>query len=356
MTMKERKMAGVVLESHGGPDKLLFKKTVNVPEIKSNEVLINVEYCGINHLDIWLRKGGTGDKLTLPRIPGSDVVGRVTQIGTEVKYLQKGDYVVLYPGKGCGTCQSCINGSETLCRHFQILGYHIDGGYAEYVVTEEKRAIKISNQLTKQWAGVPVAYVTAWNALVTKGKLTANDTVVIWGASGGLGYAALSIAKGIGAKVIGIVGEQNKIDFLKKSGFESFEFITRDEDVPKKIRELTKKSGADLVLDHVGRKTFSSSLKMLSRGGRLAFCGVTTGPITEIDLRLIFGKQITITGSWMGDLKDFVEVVEFLQRKNLFPYIDKVFSIVDVKTAHEFMEKGRYIGKLILENPSFQKN
>lgn len=353
--MGELKMAGIVLESHGGPEKLLFKKDVDVPKLKPDEVLVNVEYCGMNHLDIWLRKGGTGDKITLPRIPGSDVVGRVAETGSEVKYVQKGDYVVLYPGKGCGACPSCINGRETLCRQFQILGYNIDGGYAEYVVSEEKRAVKIPDQFTKQWAGVPVAYVTAWNALVTKGKLTANDTVVIWGASGGLGYAALSIAKGIGANAIGIVGDESKIKFLKKNGFDRFDFITRDGDVPRKVRELTGRAGADIVLDHVGRKTFSSSLQMLARGGRLAFCGVTTGPFTEVDLRLIFGKQITITGSWMGDLKDFLEVVTFLRKKHLFPHIDKEFSVADAKVAQGFMEQGQYIGKLVLENPFFEK-
>ena len=258
-------MKGIVLEEHGGLDQLLYKENLKLKPLKDDEVRVQVKYCGLNHLDIWLRKGGTGDRLSLPRIPGSDVVGIVVEAGRDVFNVALGDCVVLYPGKGCGQCQPCSKGRETLCKRFEVLGYNNDGGYSEYVNIQGKRAVKITENQLEAWAGVPVAYVTAWNALVTKGKMTAKDTVVIWGASGGLGYAALSIAKAFGAKVIGIVGQEEKIDFLKKKGFEDVEFIIRDSEVGKRVRELTNREGADLVLDHVGRKTFNESLRMLAR-------------------------------------------------------------------------------------------
>lgn len=350
MSDQLKKMAGIILENHGGPENLQLRRDLPVPVLKPHEVLIKVQYCGLNHLDLWLRKGGTGDKLTLPRIPGSDVVGTVVAKGDKVQHMAEGDAVVLYPGKGCGLCKPCIQGRETLCRQFAILGYHLDGGYSEYVVTEAKRAYKITRGELRQWAGVPVAYVTAWNALVTKGRLSPNDTVVIWGASGGLGYAALSIAKGFGARIIGIVGNEHKREFLKNNGFQDVEFVVRNGEVDQQVRELTGKKGADLVLDHVGRATFSASLHMLARGGHLSFCGVTTGPLTEVDLRLIFGKQITITGTWMGDLQDFADVVQFLNQKGLFPHVDREFAVTEVAEAHRYMEQGNYVGKLILKN------
>ncbi|MBS4210296.1 zinc-binding dehydrogenase [Bacillus sp. FJAT-50079] len=342
-------MNGIVLEEHGDVEQLLYKEDIPLPKLRNDEIRVQVKYCGLNHLDIWLRKGGTGDRLQLPRISGSDVVGVVTELGEEVDGLSIDDPVVLYPGKGCGQCVACSEGRETLCRHFEVLGYNNDGGYCEYVQIQGKRAVKITDEELESWAGVPIAYVTAWNALVTKGKMTAKDTVVIWGASGGLGYAALSIAQSFGAKVIGIVSSKEKISFLKEKGFEQVKFIVRDENIGKNIRDLTNKEGADLVLDHVGRQTFNESLKMLKRGGRLAFCGVTTGPIAEIDLRLIFGKQITITGSWMGDLHDFHEVVQFLLRTKAFPHIDHVFPLKKVKEAQFALEKGEHIGKIILQ-------
>ncbi len=342
-------MKGVILEEHGELDQLLYKENLRINDIKDDEIRVQVKYCGLNHLDVWLRKGGTGDRLSLPRIPGSDVVGVVAEKGRDVTNVTAGDTVVLYPGKGCGQCDACSKGRETLCKRFEVLGYNNDGGYCEYVQIQSKRAIKVTKDMLKEWAGVPVAYVTAWNALVTKGKMTAKDTVVIWGASGGLGYAALSIAKAFGAKAIGIVSSEDKIAFLKEKGFDNVEFIIRDSEVGKRIRELTNKAGADLVLDHVGRKTFNESLRMLARGGRLAVCGITTGPIADVDLRLIFGKQITISGSWMGDLHDFHEVVQFLLRTKAFPHIDEMFPLKEVKKAQQTLEEGKHIGKIILQ-------
>src|SRR5699024_2759763 len=131
--------------------------------------------------------------------------------------------------------------------------------------------------------------------------------------------------------------------------FNDISFIVRDEDVVKHVRKLTNNVGADLVLDHVGRKTFNDSLKMLTRGGRLAFCGITTGPFAEVDLRLIFGKQITITGSWMGDLRDFYKVVNLLERTNAFPHIDQQFELQDASKAQDALEEGDHIGKIILK-------
>lgn len=342
-------MKAVVLHEHGDVDQLQLRNDLPMKPLKNDEVRVQVKYCGLNHLDIWLRKGGTGDRLYLPQIPGSDVVGIIHEVGANVKHVSTGDTVVLYPGKGCESCEACIKGRETLCRKFQVLGYNNDGGYAQYVTIQAKRAVIISDNALKLWAGVPVAYVTAWNALLTKGKMTANDTVVIWGASGGLGYAALSLAKAIGADVIGIVSSQEKKEFLLKKEFDDVSFIVRDDDVVKQVRALTNNVGADLVLDHVGRKTFNDSLRMLSRGGRLAFCGITTGPFSEVDLRLIFGKQLTITGSWMGDLQDFYEVVKFLERTKAFPHIDQEFMLGDADKAQGALEAGEHIGKIILK-------
>ncbi|MEI3611292.1 zinc-binding dehydrogenase [Pseudogracilibacillus sp. SO30301A] len=349
MGISNKTMKGIVLHEHGGIEQLSYEEDIELKPLKADEVRVQVKYCGLNHLDIWLRKGGTGDRLSLPQIPGSDVVGIIHEVGNKVNHVDVGDAVVLYPGKGCGSCSSCIKGRETLCQHFEVLGYNNDGGYAEYVTIQGKRAVKITNDELRSWSGVPIAYVTAWNALVTKGKMTANDTVFIWGASGGLGYAALSIAKAIGANVIGIVSSKEKKEFLQEKGFTDVSFIVRDEDIVKQVREITNKVGADIVLDHVGRKTFNDSLRMLARGGRLAFCGITTGPFTEVDLRLIFGKQLTITGSWMGDLQDFHEVVNLIEKKNAFPHIHQEFLLIEAGKAQASLEAGDHIGKIILK-------
>jgi NADPH:quinone reductase-like Zn-dependent oxidoreductase len=341
-------MKAVVLENHGGLDSLKYREDVELSPLRSNQVRIHVKYCALNHLDLWLRRGGTGDKLSLPRIPGSDIFGVVTEVGSEVTHLSRGDAVLVYPGVGCGHCPACAKGRETMCPRFQIIGYHLDGGYAEYVDVPGQSAIKIEHDDWVRWAATPVSYITAWNALVTKGGLTANDTVVIWGATGGLGYAALSIAVGFGARAIAVVGSEEKASFLRQQGF-SGDCVVRGEGMEEKIRKLTGKVGATLVLDHVGSKTWKTSLGFLARGGRLVSCGVTTGYLAETDLRYIFGKQISIFGSWMGDRSDFLEVIRFLQNHpQHLPYVYKQFSLKEAREAQQCLEAGEHVGKIVL--------
>lgn len=344
-------MKAIVVEEHGSIDVLRYTESQPIGELGSDEVRVQIKYCGLNHLDIWLRKGGTGDKLTLPRIPGSDIIGIVQETGQAVRHVRAGDTVLLYPGQGCGLCSACISGRETMCPEFKIRGYQVDGGYAELVTVDQSyvHPLSVPAEQLKLWAGVPVSYVTAWNALVTKGRLKPNDTVAIWGASGGLGYAALAIAQGFGANVIGIVGSEEKAAFLQEQGFTG-SIVVRSESLLDEIKQLTQKKGVDLVLDHVGQQTWNSSLKMLARGGRLAFCGITTGPRVETDLRYIFGKQLEIYGSWMGDHQDFVQVVQFLQHHpQALPYIYKEFPLEEARLAQAIMEKGDHVGKIVLK-------
>ncbi|WP_164985130.1 zinc-binding dehydrogenase [Ammoniphilus sp. CFH 90114] len=342
-------MKGIILEEHGPAESLQWKTNLPSKALSPDEVRVEVHYCALNHLDLWLRKGGTGDKLTLPRIPGSDVAGKVVEVGEAVAHLSVGASVVLYPGQGCGHCSSCSEGRDTLCSQFQIMGYHTDGGYAQHVTVKAENAIPISVESLREWSAVPVSYVTAWNALVTKAKLSVNDTVAIWGAAGGLGYAALSIAEGIGAKVIAIVGTDDKEEFLRKQGFTG-DVLTRSDNVEQEIKKLTDRRGVDVVLDHVGKSTWNSSLRMLKKGGRLAFCGITTGAVVEMDLRYIFGKQLEIYGSWMGDRRDFYQVVNFLSKKERYPYIYREFPLEAAAEAQEVLESGQHVGKLILKN------
>lgn len=343
------KMKAVVLEEHGTVDALTLKTNVALSSISPYHVRVKVQYCALNHLDLWLRRGGTGDRLQLPRIPGSDIAGVVSDLGSQVTHIHKGDPVLVYPGIGCEQCRVCAGGRETLCHRFKVIGYHVDGGYAQYVDVPVQNVIKLPNADAhmKEWAAVPVSYVTAWNALVTKCRIKPTDTVVIWGAAGGLGFAALTIAQGFGANVIGIVGSEHKARFLRGQGFDGH-VIIRSDQVEDNVRQLTERRGADVVLDHVGAASFNRSLRMLARGGRLASCGVTTGPRAEVDLRYIFGKQLSVYGSWMGDRADLMDVVAFLDKKNTLPHIDRIFPLSHVKKAQAYMEEGDHVGKIVL--------
>lgn len=322
------------------------------PIPRDGEVVLDVLATGLNHLDLWLRQGDTGDDLVFPRVPGSDVLGIVRAVGPAVPGDLVGSRVLVYPGRGCGDCAFCSEGRPSACRRFEIMGYQYDGGYAEKIAVAAASVHRVPDDAPMSWAAVPVSYITAWNALVTKGHLQPGQTVAVWGATGGLGYAAARIAEALGAHVVAIVGTEEKRLWLTAQGF-SGEVLLRDADLVKRARATTGGRGVDLVLDHAGAATWNSSLRMLAVGGHLAFCGVTTGPVVETDLRQIFGKQLTIAGTWIGDPEDLQQVSALLAaHPEALPVIVNSFALDDANAAQSAVADPAGNGKTILRMPA----
>lgn len=341
MTAMIQRQHGVTLEPGRAPAAALAP-----PQIR-----VAVEYCGLNHLDLWLKRGDTGDKLNLPRIPGSDVLGTVSDVGTEVESVQAGDRVLLYPGRSCGHCDACERGEESACRSFQVLGYDYDGGYATRVIVAAEDVVQVPTDASFAWAAVPTSYITAWNALVAKAELTAGETVVVWGASGGLGNAALRIAESLDARPIAVVGSPAKVTWLREQGYTGT-VLQRGKSLVKEVRELTGRAGAQVVLDHVGAETWMESIRMLTTQGRLAACGITSGHDATTDLRHVFAKQLSIQGTWLGDHRDLAAVVEFLRRHpETLPPVERSFPLSEANAAQSFLSAGGHSGKIVLEMP-----
>lgn len=318
------------------------------PVARDGQVVIDILATGLNHLDLWLRQGDTGDDLNFPRIPGSDVLGTVAAVGEGVSKDLLERRVLLYPGRGCGDCAFCAFGRPSACRRFEILGYQYDGGYAEKIAVPADSVHPVPDDAPLSWAAVPVSYITAWNALVTKGNLQPGQTIAVWGATGGLGYAAARIAEALGAHVVAIVGTEEKRLWLGAQGF-SGEILLRDADLVGRARATTGGRGVDLVLDHAGAATWNSSLRMLAVGGHLAFCGVTTGTHVETDLRQVFGKQLTIAGTWIGDPNDLQAVSALLaDHPDALPVIEDSFALDDANIAQDTVADPAGSGKTIL--------
>lgn len=335
-----------VQENHGEPIKARDRQE---PTAAAGEVVVSVIAAGLNHLDLWLQQGDTGDSLSLPCIPGSDVLGEVVSIGDGAPADLLGQRVLIYPGRSCGICEWCGEGHPSACRHFEIMGYSYDGGYAERVVVPASAVVPVSPDASTSWAAVPVSYITAWNALVTKGNLTAGKVIAIWGATGGLGNAAVRIAETLGARVIAIVGTEEKGTWLSANGF-SGEILVRGDDLVKRVRAITLGRGVDFVLDHVGSATWNDSVRMLAVRGHLAFCGVTTGHRVDIDLRQIFGKQLTIAGTWIGDPSDLKAVVAMLhEHPDALPTVENSLILDDAAAAQEILANPAENGKTILQ-------
>ena len=340
-------MKAVVFNQHG--DSSVLKYTdVPDPAPKRGEVLVQVKACSVNRLDIWVRKGLPGVSIHVPHILGCDVAGVISEIGKGVTGLKKDDRVIVSPGLGCGACARCRSGWDSLCDAYHILGFQIDGGYAQKAAVSARRAVKVSGRLSfEEWAAVPLVFLTAWHMLVTHAKIKRSDTVLVHAAGSGIGSAAIQIARLAGARVITTVGSDEKAPKAKKLGARDV-ILYRKTDFADEVRRLTSGAGADLIFEHVGPETWSKNLQCLAKGGRMVTCGATSGPRVEIDLRFLYIRQQTIIGSYMGSSRELASVLALVENGKLKPVVDRVFPLKDAREAHDRMESRSNFGKVVL--------
>lgn len=341
-------MRAVVLEGFGGVENLRLVEDFPEPVLKEDEVLIRVKAVALNHLDVWVRMGALAVKPDLPHILGADVSGVVEKVGQLVEHIKEGDEVVVAPGLSCGVCYECQSGHDNHCRHYDILGLKTKGGYAELVKVPSRNVIKKPKNLSfEEAASYPLTFLTLWNALVNKAKIKPYHRVLIWGCSSGVGVAGVQIAKLFGAFVIATAGSLEKAKRCKQLGAD--EVVNHyEEDVVKRVRDMFKE-GVDIVVDHVGSKTFHKSVECLKKGGRLVFFGTTTGSTAEIDIRYVFVREIELLGVYMGPRADLFKISELFERGLLKPVVDRVFPLEEAGKAHIYLEESKHFGKVILK-------
>lgn len=340
-------MKAVVFYEHGGVDKLKYTD-VPAPEISPFEVLVRVRACALNHLDIWVRQGMPGVRIPLPHIPGCETAGEVSRVGTQVKGINVGDRVLVAPGICCGRCHFCLSNWDSLCSEYKIMGYQVDGGYAEFVKAPWENIIHISDRLSlEEWASIQLVFLTAWHMLVTRANLKVGETVLVHAAGSGVGSAAIQVAKLLGARVIATAGNAEKLDKAKELGADDVINYTK-EDFPTVVKQLTNQRGVDVVFEHIGPETWQKSLASLSKGGRLVICGATSGPTVEVDLRFLFVKQLSIFGSYMGSRKELFDVLKLVEEGKLKPVIDTTFPLKDAAKAQQHMLDRKQFGKIVL--------
>lgn len=319
------------VEQHGGLEALKLV-TLPVPEKKPGFHLIKVKALGVNHLDLWVRKGVPGHKFPLPMIPGCDVAGEI--VGSNER-------VLVDPMLGVGD-------------QFGLMGETADGGACEYVSVPIDRCLKLAPSVSfEEAAALPVPYTTAWQMLVKKGALKNGDFVLVHAPGSGVSVAALQICQRFGATVVAVTTTAGKSEKALKIG--AAKVIVRDENgFLKQTKDFLKASGRrgfDLVLDHVGGKDFKQSLAVLKRGGKLLTCGATAGAEVSIDLKHVFFKELSILGSTMGEREDLKEVLSLVEKKELKPLIDSVLDFKDYPKAHSKLESKSAFGKIIIRFP-----
>ncbi|OGW92039.1 MAG: alcohol dehydrogenase [Omnitrophica bacterium RIFCSPHIGHO2_02_FULL_63_14] len=342
-------MKAVYFEKHGGPDVLKYGPFKD-PSVDLNDVLIEVAACALNHLDIWVRQGLPGVSIPLPHIPGSDVAGTVLETGKGVRRFKKGDRVIVSPGQlPPNSAADGYAARDSYSPDFQILGLQTQGGYAERVAVNERFVIPVSEKYSlEEWASVPLASLTAYHMLVTRANVQPGETVLVHAAGSGIGSAAVQIAKFLGATVYTTVGDYRKVARAKKLGADEV-ILYKTRDFSEAVKELTGGRGVDVIFEHIGPETWQKNLSSLARGGRMVTCGATSGPKTEMDIRYLFSKQISILGAYMGSFAELLRVIAMVEKGALVPTIDQVMPLKDAAAAHKRMESRQNFGKIVLK-------
>jgi NADPH:quinone reductase-like Zn-dependent oxidoreductase len=340
-------MRAVAIHEHGGPD-VLRPGDLPDPAPVAGEAIVRVRAVALNHLDVWTRKGQAGVKTVFPHVLGDDIAGEIAVLPSPVQGLSVGQRVMLSPGTSCGRCRMCLTGEDNACRAYSILGHGRHGGYAEYVSVPFANVIPIPDHVSlEEAAAFPLVFLTAWRMLVTRARVQPGDDVLVWAAGSGVGMAAIQIAKLRGARVIATAGSAEKLERAKEIGADDV-VHHHDADVVAAVRALTGKKGVEIVVEHVGEKTWERSIQALASRGRLVTCGATTGYAAATDLRHLFARQLSLMGSYMGAKSELLEAAGFFFAGRLKPIVHTVLPLADAARAHVMLEKSEHFGKIVL--------
>lgn len=341
-------MKAALFDRHGDTD-VLTLADVAIPDVERDHVRVRVHACGINHLDLFVRKGIPGLELRMPHVGGSEIAGVVDTIGEGVEGWSTGDRVLLNPSTWCGRCEYCLKGQHPLCDRFRILGEHLWGGCAEYVIAPATSLLALPERISfVDAASTPLTHQTAYRALFTQAKLRIGETVLVLGASGGVAVAAIQMAKHAGATVFAVTSGSENVSKVEKLGADVV--IDRNEaSFSKEVWKRTNKRGVDVVLENVGQATWGDSLRCLARRGRLVTYGATTGPKGDTNINLLFWKQLEIYGSTMGTHTEFRAAMDLFFAGHTRPVVSHVLPLEELAKAHELLERGAQFGKIVME-------
>jgi alcohol dehydrogenase len=324
-------MKAAVIEKQGGLENLVYRDWPD-PVPRDGEVLVKVRGCGLNHLDIFVRRGMPGFPVPMPFISGGDIAGEIAALGGKVSGWQVGDRVALHP-----------------VTHEGMMGEEILGGMAEYVRVPTENLIRIpANVDFVTAAAVPIAYGTAIRMFFEIGNIKPSDTILILGASGGVGIACLQLAKMIGATVIAAAGSDEKCEQLKQLGADHTINYTRD-DFSSETWRLSDKKGVDVVVNYTGGDTWVPSLRSLKPRGKLLTCGATAGYKTDNDMRFIWVRELQLLGSNGYSKENIATALEHVAAGRVKPVVGRRLPLSEAREAERLIEDRSFFGKIVLE-------
>lgn len=341
-------MRAMVMHRRGGPEVLSYETDFPDPAIGPNDVLIRVRACGMNRVDIFTREGEQGVRAPLPHILGMEVAGDVIAVGEAVHSVRPGDRVMPPPSIPCGICDSCRRGAPNICPHQQVLGRTRHGGYAELIAVPDHNLLAIPEPMSyEQAAAIVVAFGTAWHMLITRGRAQPGETVLVLAAGSVVGTAAIQVAKYVGCRVIATASTDDKLAKAQALGADEVVNYAAER-FDRRVRKLTDGRGVDLVVEHVGADTWQHSIAALAPLGRIVTCGSTTGRWGNTDLWSLFGKQLSLIGSFGATTEEVRGLLPLVVDGTFKPVIDRTFPLEQAADAHRTMADRRQFGKLVL--------
>jgi NADPH:quinone reductase-like Zn-dependent oxidoreductase len=339
----------LTISAHGGLEQLQLREDLPMPQLRSStDVRLRVRAAALNHIDLFALEGLPGMTLVPPWVVGSDACGEVESVGSDVSNVAVGDFAIVNPGISDRSCSFCLDGDHPLCVRFRVMGEHVPGTAAEYIVlpATNVRAVPRTTDVPAA-AGFPLATLTAWRMVHTRARVKPGERVLIWGIGGGVAIAALQICKQIGAEVWVTSRSEKKLACARQLGADHV--FRSGPDVAKAIRDATGKAGVDVVVDNVGEDTWEQSLRALGKRGRLVTCGGTSGPMVTTDVRRLFWNQWNILGSTMGNDEEFDAITRELRAGRLMPPVDSVWKLAQGRDAYARLQSASHFGKVIIQ-------
>jgi NADPH:quinone reductase len=334
------------LHAFGGPENFAVDE-VAVPEPGPGEVRVRVRAAGLNFFDTEIR-GGLIPNLPLPITLGMDGAGTIEAVGEGVESARIGEQVVIYPMLVCRNCRRCVSGFENRCERLAFIGMTIPGTYAEYVRLPAHNVLPFEGLSFEEAACVPLPFITAWHLLRVRVRLGPGQTLLVIGAGGGVGTAAVQIARLLGATVLAATSGAEKAGHLRQLGADAV-FDYRQADPWEAARKHTAGRGPDFILDYGGASTAGRSLGALAPGGALLVVGSITGDlVSDFNLRHLYFNQLSVIGSSAGTRADLQEVLDAIRRGALRPILDRAFPLEQTADAHRALVSQEKFGNLVL--------
>lgn len=325
-------MRAVVIQAHGGLDQIKLRTDWPEPKAGPGQAVVTVKACGLNYLDIFVRRGMPGLPVQMPRIPGGDISGVVHSVGEGVSRDWIGRRVLIDPH----------------VKPHGALGEHANGGLCERIAVDAENLIALPDAVTfEEAAALPIAYGTAWRMMITRGQVQAGERVLILGASGGVGTGCVQIARNLGAEIIACASSPEKLRRLEELGAHHVIDYTR-EDFSRRAWEITDRRGVDVVVNYTGGDTWVPSLRALAHHGRLLTCGATAGFDPKEDIRYIWRREINIVGCNGWQREDLEQLVQAVEQEQIVPVIDRVFPLEEAAEGMRVLEDREVFGKVII--------